>query len=163
MVKGMRRSNKRPSPGPGDWKTQVHDRADGSVPYEIFRQGLDLPTRFTLDHAVKYILGAQGHNVCESQWGKPLGKGLYEFRVGQSISAICKSANISLPAGVDLNHKPLLRVFFTVEGEKVLLLLAGYDKGGDPSPKRQKSEISLARQLLKEHIEREKRPKKQRR
>jgi hypothetical protein len=104
-------------------------------------------TRITLDPAVKYILGQQGLNVCRTQWRKPLKKGLYEFRVGQSISAICKSANIQPPEGVRLDHKPLLRVFFTVDSGKIVLLLTGYDKGENPSLKRQKSEIAQARQL----------------
>lgn len=159
MVKGIRGSDKRPTPGPGDWKAQIHDRPDGSLPFEIFRQSLDAPTRIILDHAVKYILLAQGHNVCQSQWGRPLKRGLFEFRISQSISTICKSANIQLPVGVQLDHKSLLRVFFTVEGEKVVLLLAGYDKGRDDSPKRQEGEISLARQYLKEHRQAEKKGK----
>lgn len=161
MANGLWWSDKRSTPGPGDWKPLVHDRPDGSVPYEIFRQSLDEPTRITLDHAVDYILLAQGHNVCQSHWGKALKKGLYEFRIGQSISAICKIANIQPPTGAQTDHKPLLRVFFTVEGEKVVLLLVGYDKAEDTSDKRQKAEIALARQFLKEHIEREKRVNKQ--
>ncbi len=163
LAKGIWRSNKRPSPGPGDWKAQIHDRPDGSVPYEIFRQRLDEPTRVILDHAVEYILLAQGHNVCQSHWGKSLKKGLFEFRIKQSISTICKSANIQPPSGVQLDQKPILRVFFTVEGEKIVLLLAGYDKGRDPSTKRQEAEIALSRQYLKEHLEREKKRNKQRR
>ena len=119
MTRGAWWSSKRPAPGPGDWKLQVHDRPDGSVPYEIFRQSLDESTRITLDHAVDYILLAQGHNVCQSRWEKALKKGLFEFRIALSISAICKSANIQAPAGAQVDRKLLLRVFFSVEGEKI--------------------------------------------
>ena len=44
----------------------------------------------------------------------------------------------------------MLRVFCHAYGDKVVLLLAGYDKGDDPSNKRENTEIELARQRLAE-------------
>jgi len=40
----------------------------------------------------------------------------------------------------------LLRVFCHAHGKKVVLLLAGYDKGKEPSSKRQNTEIKRAKQ-----------------
>lgn len=55
----------------------------------------------------------------------------------------------------DAGHMPpedsesiLLRVFVAFHGNQVVLLLDGYDKGSDPSPKRQQREIAAARKLL---------------
>jgi hypothetical protein len=45
-------------------------------------------------------------------------------------------------------------VFFAVCGAKIVLLLGGYDKGADPSDRRQQREIRLARRLLAEHKQR---------
>ena len=45
-------------------------------------------------------------------------------------------------------EKVLLRVFCHAYGTKVVLLLNGYDKAGDPSDKRQQREITLARRRL---------------
>jgi hypothetical protein len=45
----------------------------------------------------------------------------------------------------------LLRVFFTVEGQKILLLISGYDKGKDPSRRKQQKMIETPRRLLKKH------------
>jgi hypothetical protein len=49
-----------------------------------------------------------------------------------------------------------------VEGARIVLLLGGYDKKKDDSEKRQIREIGVARALLAEHKERQKREKKKR-
>ena len=51
------------------------------------------------------------------------------------------------------HEKVLLRVFCHAYGTKIVLLLNGYDKAGDPSEKRQQREIMLARRRLAEFIE----------
>jgi hypothetical protein len=43
----------------------------------------------------------------------------------------------------------LLRMFFAAYGEKVVLVLGGYDKGHDSSPRRQAREIDQARKRLR--------------
>jgi hypothetical protein len=42
----------------------------------------------------------------------------------------------------------LLRVFCHAHGQKIVLLLAAYDKGKEPSAKRQNTEIHRAKQRL---------------
>jgi hypothetical protein len=44
----------------------------------------------------------------------------------------------------------LLRVLCHAYGSRVILLLAAYDKGADPSKKRQQREIATARRRLRE-------------
>jgi hypothetical protein len=46
--------------------------------------------------------------------------------------------------------KMLLRVFCHAYGNRVVLLLAGYDKGEQPSARWQSAEIALARKRLKD-------------
>jgi hypothetical protein len=53
----------------------------------------------------------------------------------------------------------LLRVFVHFHGKRVVLLLSGYDKGDDPSDRRQRREISRARKRLTAWQEQEKRKK----
>lgn len=66
-------------------------------------------------------------------------------------------------------EKVLLRVFVHFYGDKVILLLGGYDKGVDPKERRQQPEIAEARRLLAQFKERQRRhrraeaPKKRRR
>lgn len=90
-------------------------------------------------------------DVLATEWGKPLGQGLAEFRVRRSLEAIFREACASVPddvAGSD--RRVLLRVFCAFHGDRVVLLLGGYDKGRDPSGKRQQKEIARARKVLKQ-------------
>jgi hypothetical protein len=54
----------------------------------------------------------------------------------------------------------LLRVFFCTAGRKIILLIDGYDKGGNPSEKRQNREIENARKLMRAYDEAQKRAAK---
>jgi hypothetical protein len=133
------------------WTLQIHDRPDGSIPYQIFRESLDLYTLSVLDICVEEVLARQGNNVCATSWGKSLGGGLYEFRIRKSIAAVCKEANIPLPDFPNAKKSTLLRVFFAVEGSKIIVLLCAYEKGKDSSTRRQQHEIAKARKYLLEH------------
>jgi len=62
--------------------------------------------------------------------------------IPQPRSSTCSPARHLVQAGK--REKVLLRVFCHAYGRKVVLLLNGYDKAGDPSDKRQQREITLA-------------------
>lgn len=129
--------------------------------YNTFAKSLNPYSQVALDVAVKEILGRKGHDVCESKkLGKSLKRGLYEFKIGKSLSVICNELGIPIPDGLGDGKDLCLRVFFSVEGEKIVVLLAGYDKGRSSGTKKQDTEISKARSLLAEHKEEEKRAKK---
>ena len=147
--------SREPEPGPGEWTLQVHDRADGSIPYQIFASSLDEYTRATLDISVRGILAKQGHNVASTpKIGRNLRRGLYEFKIGKPLATICNELDIPVPPQFSGKKEILLRVFFAVEGSKIVLLLGGYDKKKDDTDKRQQKEIEVARALLAEHKER---------
>ena len=146
-----RKSVHPPDLGPGGWTLEVYERADGSCPFSIFLKSLDAYSQLVLDTSIQEVLVRQGHNVCGTSWGKPLGDGLYEFRVRRSLNSICKAVGLPLPEGSGEGGEILLRVFFSVEGARVILLLSGYDKGKDSKAKRQEQEIKTARKLLREH------------
>jgi hypothetical protein len=97
------------------------------------------------------ILAQQGTDVCASDWGFALGAGLDEFRIRRTLSTICNEAGIVVPSGFAADDEVLIRVFFTTHGRRILLLLGGYDKGADPSPKRQQRAIAAARKVLLEY------------
>lgn len=140
-----------PDPGPVEWTLEIYERPDGSCPYGIFLKNLDPYSQLVLDICVEEVLGRQGHNICGTSWGAPLGGGLYEFRVRKSLNSLCKEVGLPVPRGFNQDAEILLRVFFAVEGFRVVLLVSGYDKGKDPTGKRQGREIKTARKLLKEH------------
>ncbi len=99
--------------------------------------------RFDLGQALREQLQEKGVGVCASAYGKQLGKGLFEFRLRRDGSP-------AVPFGQRRGGeaKLLLRVFCHAYGDKVVLLLGGYDKGADPSHRRQNEEIALARGRL---------------
>ncbi|MBF4574189.1 hypothetical protein ITJ64_16895 [Herbiconiux sp. VKM Ac-1786] len=67
----------------------------------------------------------------------------------KSLRAILGSAGLPVSrAGAD--RRVLLRVFCTFYGDRIVLLHHGYDKGADPSERRQNREIARARRLHEE-------------
>jgi hypothetical protein len=62
-----------------------------------------------------------------------------------------------LPTTKPAGERVLLRVFVHFYGDKVILLLGGYDKGADPKPRRQQREITLARRMLTQFKARQRR------
>ena len=61
-------------------------------------------------------LAFRGIDICSGEWGKPLGKGLYEFRVRRSFNAVRSLAGLDRSAGPGADRPVLLRVFCTFHG-----------------------------------------------
>ena len=76
-----------------------------------------------------------------------LGNGLYEFRLRHDEKTILSKAGGD--ADDASTGEVLLRLFFAAYGQRVILLLGGYDKGRDSSPRRQAKEIERARRALR--------------
>lgn len=124
------------------WEIEYEDE------FEKFYVSLGEYEQAVLTAAIEHVLSVQGIDICAGEWGKPLGGGLYEFRVRRSLDAILSAARLE-PSGAPGASRPiLLRVFLTFYGDKIVLLFHGYDKKKDPSDKRQQTEIARARRLL---------------
>lgn len=135
------------------WKVRFYrDLESGDEPAREWLDELngdDEPKRLAALAAVERVLKVHGVNVCETEWGKNLGKGLYEFRVRHPASTIRNMFPLrrevsKTQAAAVQPAKVLLRIYFTTYGEGVLLLLSGYDKGEDPGKGRQQREIKRA-------------------
>jgi hypothetical protein len=97
------------------------------------------------------VLAYEGIGVCGSSWGKWVrgAPGIFEFRVRHDAATILRERGLPVPADMDTAHRDiLLRVFCHAHGKKIVLLLAAYDKGKEPSSKRQNVEIKRATQRL---------------
>jgi hypothetical protein len=116
--------------------------------------------------AVERILEIQGPDICNSEFGKNFGGGLYEFRIRQSLNAIINYGKspedaVLLPNG---DKTVLLRIFVHFYGDKIVLLMHGLNKGADDSEKRQTKEINKAKKILTAwKLDQAKQKKKQRR
>lgn len=147
-----------------DWNLEPYAAEDGSRPFEAFLDDLDDFTFAALDAALRHVLGRRGIDLARTEWLKPLGDGLHEFRVRHAADEIermfCSGDADAATNALSPPTPVLLRVFVHFYGERVVLLLAGYDKGEDPSRRRQDREIARARKLLTAWDEQRKREKK---
>jgi hypothetical protein len=132
------------------WTLEFYEE-DGREPVLDFLRGLDSVKERALIAALRNVLEYDGIGVCGSSWGKwVLGApGIFEFRVRHDAATILRDRGLPVPAKLDTAHRDiLLRVFCHAHGEKIVLLLAAYDKGEEPSAKRQTAEIKRAKQRL---------------
>ncbi len=115
--------------------------------FERFLRSLPPYEQAVLVAAIEHVLQVYGIDICSGEWGKPLGGGLYEFRVRRSLQSVLSSAGLEPTEGAGADRSVLLRVFCTFHGDKIVLLYHGYDKRTDPSEKRQQKEIAKARRI----------------
>ena len=104
--------------------------------------------RAALIAALEEILAREGQDVCGTPFGKQLGKGLFEFRLDLDADAV-RSIRRSDKRGsgpTKAHEAILLRVFCHAYGDKIILLIAGYDKLADS--KAQNREIQTAQKYL---------------
>jgi hypothetical protein len=132
----------------GPWTIELFVDSFGNCPHETFIEGLDDATFAALDAAIEQILTRNGMDLCKTEWMKPLGEGLYEFRIRHDADEIKARFSQEAPTPTPQHIPILLRVFCHFYGDKGVLLLSGYDKGADPSGRRQQKEIALARKHL---------------
>jgi len=123
--------------------------------------------RRSIGLAMSEILEVNGINICDTEYGKNLGGGLFEFRLRHGADDIAAMFTTRRPDAKD-KEPILLRIYCHAYGDKIVLLLAGYDKGADPSKKHENKEIQLARKRLTEfklrrqRVQRHRRPRRAR-
>ena len=131
------------------WTAELYEDSKGASPIEKWMDSLGAPEFAALNAAITHVLEPRGLTLVGTEWMKTLRGGLYELRIRHTAKEIIQSFGAE---GIDVpSHPPskiLLRVFVNFHGAKVILLLAGYDKGKDPSEKLQQKEIANARKLL---------------
>lgn len=133
-----------------EWKIEIEGPA-----FRRFVKSLTEYEQAVLFAAIEAVLVRLGPDVCETEWGKHLGRGLYEFRIRRSLNAVNRHAQAQSLGSRGNKHPVLLRVFFVLDPDRVILLLGGYNKKKDDSALRQQKEILKARHLLDAWRERE--------
>ncbi len=124
---------------------------DGTKPVlEWIKNDLTAAQRRAIGTAMRRVLQVNGVGVCSSSWGRQLGDGLFEFRVRLTGRQML-SEGWARPGSIDASERVLLRVFCHAYGNRLILLLGGYDKGSAPAKNRQSREIMTARVRLRKH------------
>lgn len=115
---------------------------------EYLRQERDLPkeVQVLVRIMVLEVLLKDGMKLASGSLVKPLGHGLWEFRIGRNIKSVLKSIDIAISAAL-INKALLVRVFFSFE-EEGILLLGCYNKLKDGGGRAQNLAINKARALL---------------
>ncbi len=134
----------------GPWSPEPFVADDGSLPFERFVEELSDFKLEALLAAIDRVLVVRGIDLGRTEWLKALGHGLHEFRVRHDADKIAhmfggSPAPVTAPPG-----NVMLRVFVHFYGDRVVLLLGGYDKGHDATHRRQQREIAEARRLLRQ-------------
>lgn len=123
------------------YELEFYEDEHGDAPVlRWLREELTPAKRQALGYAMQVVLQRLGVAVCGTEFGRPLGGGMFRLRsdLRERVRPREKSGRI------------LFRVFCHAHGDRLILLLAAYDKGEDPSPRRQDSEIALARARLRD-------------
>ena len=131
------------------WKTELFEEPKGTYPIERWLDNLTEQKFAAYDAAVTHVLRNKGMQLLGSPWMKNISMGLYEFHIRHSARQIMNMyANAGEPAPAKA-EAILLRVFVSFHGDRIVLLLHGYDKGVDDSAKKQNKEIKEAQRRLK--------------
>jgi hypothetical protein len=148
----------------GEFVIEFFEGDDGHSPVEVWMDSdlTDMELAALLA-GLEHVLEHRGIDVCRTEWGKQLGEGLFEFRIRHTAAEIQRMFTGASGRAEAKHEKILLRVFCHAYGAKIVLLLNGYDKAGDPSDKRQQREIGVARKRLTEFKARQARERKNQR
>lgn len=107
--------------------------------------------------ALEYVLEDRGSGICASPWGKHVAPGIFELRISHTEAQIRTIVGQRLPPGHKVEPEDMLiRIFCHAYGDRVILLLAGYDKGEHPQSRYQQEQIALAAKRLKDFKRRRK-------
>jgi len=138
------------------WTIEFVANDEGHQPARKFLEDLAAPKRMAMIAAIECILEPRGLDVCATEYGRHLGDCLFEFRLRHDEPTVRRKAGQAVDNAAG-STEVLLRLFCHAYGQKVVLLLGGYDKGEDPSGRRQSREIDQARKRLRSFRLRQKR------
>ena len=131
------------------YRLEFYEDELGREPVLDWLRRLTPRKRRAIGVAMFEILQHEGPAVVGTNFGKALGHGLFEFRLDQDAAQVlARKGKLARSESAD-EQKILLRVFCYAHGNRIVLLLGGYDKGERPSPRYQQVQIDVARSRLK--------------
>jgi hypothetical protein len=71
------------------WQVEAwEDNKTGKSPFATWFDRLKEYDQAVVDAVIEHVLTPYGMDICETEWGKPLGNGLYEVRIRRPLSAV---------------------------------------------------------------------------
>lgn len=137
-----------------EWEIEFYEDKNGKRPVEKWIESLDDTKLASIDLAHRLLLKEKGTDLLNSNWFKSVGDGVYEFRIRHTAQQIENLYKQKTAKEVVPKSPIILREFVAFRKDKVILLLAAYDKGKDPSAKTQQKQITLAKKRLKDWVQR---------
>ena len=123
---------------------------DGNEPVLDWLRRLAPRKRRAMGVAMFEILQFEGPQVVGTNFGKWIGGGIFEFRLDQDAPQVLRRQGKQARPEDAEPSKILLRVFCHAHGQKIVLLLAGYDKAWRPGARYQNEQIQVAKLRLKD-------------
>jgi hypothetical protein len=96
----------------GEWDIEFYADERGSEPCLEWIQGLSTQKRVALETTIELVLARRGLDVVETEFGKALGGGLYEFRLRWSAEEVATKVGAVLAELVAETEAIMLRLFF---------------------------------------------------
>jgi hypothetical protein len=132
----------------GEWTVEYYVSSSGEQIGAGWLEELDEAHFAAWVAFVEVLLVAFGKDIPYRNWVKALGDGLFELRVDQPERSLRSIFGTAGETEATPNTPILLRAFCTFAGQRIVIVFGGYDKGADPSKKRQQREIKAARRAL---------------
>jgi len=129
---------------------EFYEDEEGHEPVLDWLRRLTPRKRRAIGVAMFELLQYEGPHVVGTNFGKGLGGGIFEFRLDQDAAQVLGRKGKKARPEAGETAKILLRVFCHAHGDRIVLLLGGYDKGERPSARQQQAQIELARTRLKD-------------
>ena len=136
------------------FRLEYYRTAHGDEPARRWIDRLEPMKRRAAMAAMNHLLRVRGPAICATEYGRHLGHGLFELRVRHDASVTLHKAGDARAEAPASSHRVSLRIFCSLMGDGVVLVLGGYDKGRSPHPRRQSQEIAAARRRLADHLHR---------
>jgi len=131
---------------------EVAELANGQRPIQIWLRKQPSSVQVIVAALVEELLAHYGPAICRSEFGKALGKGLFELRARQTPRTLFARFGRDVPKGfVGANEEVLVRVFFAVGRDKTIVLLGGLNKKKQNSEKAQRDAILRARRVWEQY------------
>lgn len=135
----------------GNYAIDFYEDEDGSSPVDAWLSRLTPTKQRAVAAALQYVLEVDGPKVCATSLGKHVAPGIFELRISRMEEQIRGMLGDRVPSGHKVDpERILIRIFCHAYGDRVVLLLAGYDKAEHPQSNYQQRQIEVAKKRLKD-------------